>query len=99
MTEFITKEEAEKIAKEAKMYCDEESQYQFEKYLSDNFHKAINLAFEQRLEVVGWEVKYEKDQLTWRYASSFAVIQGKINEGLWPDIQYRPLYALKGDSK
>jgi hypothetical protein len=92
MTEYITKEEAEKVARKCGLASADDTIYL-------RIQNTINLHIAQKFEVVGWEVKYEKEQPTWIYAGSFTAIQGKINEGLWPDIQYRPLYAIKGDSK
>jgi hypothetical protein len=99
MTEYITKEQAEKIAKEAKMYCDEESQYQFEKYLSDNFHKAINLAFEHRLEVARLVAESPDSFVA---CDDIYILPHDFTKKAHFEkngFEFKPLYTLKGDSK
>jgi hypothetical protein len=87
MTEFITKEQAEKIAESLL----ERLPYQDDYFVAtpDTLRESINLAFEQRLEVVG--TAYECGNMH----------NGKSIKITWKQFPKdgTPLYALKGDSK
>jgi hypothetical protein len=88
MTEYITKEQAEALAAEVNLKWTS-----YDEFVED-LRRAINLAFKQRLEVVGYTSKHETD----------AVRDGADHAYMWPDESPRgapaiPLYALKGASK
>jgi hypothetical protein len=110
MTEYITKEQAREIALKTasifRKFGDEEQTIEI--YESD-FHKAINLAFseklpelekqflEQRLEVVGYGVLASN---TMKVSSFLLADHPEAEERFdYKPEHVLPLYALKGDSK
>jgi hypothetical protein len=93
MTEYITYEEAEKIAEDSGLDDCQPHWASTEQYIRA-IQRAINLFCEQSLEVVGYTTKHETD----------AVRDGADHAYIWPDEASRgapsiPLYTLKGDSK
>jgi hypothetical protein len=96
MTEYITKEQAEKIANQYKGFDADGLKHIYAIALDDFYaalNRAINLAFEQRLEVVQWRVS---DRLT---GVELIVTNQKdvadSYELAHPDNVVTPLYALK----
>jgi hypothetical protein len=104
MTEYITKEQAENIlAKLNGMRDAQRDPNGAVVYTPEGVRKAINLAFEQRLEARSWGV-FEKIDGEWSLQFPLFGSQHMAKESLkdYADdvlMEVRPLYALKGDSK
>jgi hypothetical protein len=81
MTEYITKEEAEKLAAELRIPILKNAAKGFVCSF-EQFYEAINLAFEQRLEVVGYKNRFSGAIVT--NIPSWAV-----------ESESNPLYVLK----
>jgi hypothetical protein len=87
MTEYITKEQAENILAKLNGMRDAQRDPNGDVvYTPEGVRKAINLAFEQGLEVVGYKNRFSGAIVT--NIPSWAV-----------ESESTPLYALKGDSK
>jgi uncharacterized tellurite resistance protein B-like protein len=110
MTEYITKEQVVQIAEELDFVVengDVLSGDTFDAYsITDDLHRAINLAFEQRLEVVGYAVHSDGNWDT--ETTHIKVFDNKRSANLRAqdliaccqlDVKQFPVYALKGDSK
>jgi hypothetical protein len=94
MTEYITKEQAEKIARSQDVV---DLHYNLASHaeLSEVIYRAINLAFEQRLEVVGYAY-------TDTLKASIPIVKDGQGILFVKGSEFQdstPLYALKGDSK
>lgn len=94
MTEYITKEEAEKLAAELRIPILKNAAKGFVCSF-EQFYEAINLAFEQRLEVVGYAY-------TDTLKASIPIVKDGQGILFVKGSEFQdstPLYALKGDSK
>jgi hypothetical protein len=90
MTEYITKEQAEKIAKESGLLECRPSWMTVPEFM-EVVGQLINLAFEQRLEVAGY---VRKD-----YANILSAYGNTLLDEECDGLRKTPLYALKGDIK
>jgi hypothetical protein len=84
MTEYITKEQFQKMADEQGLVLHHTDQ--------EKARRLVNLAFEHRLEVVGYVTSYQTNAEEKHLSIGFNPTVRKLDEG-------SPLYALKGDSK